>query len=232
MIQISGLRKCFGKLEVLNSLDATIHANKITAIVGHNGSGKTTLIKCILGLDKFDEGRISINDYELDGDWSYRESIGYMPQIARYPENLSARELINMIADIRNDVAEKKDELINYLRINDDMNKPLKTLSGGTRQKVNVILSLMFDPELLILDEPTAGLDPVSSSLFKDRILEEKQKGKTIIITSHIMSEIQEMADTILYLLDGQIFFDGPVDELIKQSGEKNLERAIAKMMS
>ncbi len=112
------------------------------------------------------------------------------------------------------------------------MNKPLKTLSGGTRQKVNVILSLMFDPELLILDEPTAGLDPVSSSLFKDRILEEKQKGKTIIITSHIMSEIQEMADTILYLLDGQIFFDGPVDELIKQSGEKNLERAIAKMMS
>jgi len=199
---------------------------------GHNGSGKTTLIKCLLGLDQYDSGTISINDYELDSDWLYRRQIGYMPQIASFPENLSAQELINMIVDIRGEADHLKDELIQYFRVEKEMEKPLKNLSGGTRQKINVILSLMFDPELLILDEPTSGLDPVSSSLLKDRILEEKEKGKTIIITSHIMSEIQELADTILYLLDGKIFFDGPVDELIEQSGEKNLERAIAKMMS
>jgi len=232
MIRITSLYKRFGNLEVLKSLDAVIQTNRITAIVGHNGSGKTTLIKCLLGLDQYEAGLISIKDYELDGDWSYRERIGYMPQIARFPENLSAQELINMITDIRSDTASLQDELIRYFRIENDMHKPIKNLSGGTRQKVNVIMSLMFDPDLLILDEPTAGLDPVSSSLLKDRIIAEKQKGKTIIITSHIMSEIQELADTILYLLDGRIFFDGPVDELIKQAGEKNLERAIAKMMS
>jgi len=232
MIKITGLCKRFGKLEVLETLDAKIQANKITAIVGHNGSGKTTLIKCLLGLDQYEAGQIWINDYQLDGDWNYRKRIGYMPQNARFPENLSAMELINMIVDIRGDTEHQKKDLIQYFRIENEMDKPLKNLSGGTRQKINVILSLMFDPDLLILDEPTSGLDPVSSSLLKDRIMAEKQKGKTIIITSHIMSEIQELADTILYLLDGKIFFDGPVDELIEQAGEKNLERAIAKMMS
>lgn len=232
MIEIKGLVKRFGRLEVLSELDANIQENKITAIVGHNGSGKTTLIKCLLGLDKYDAGNITIKDYLLNGDWNYRNQIGYMPQIARFPENLTAREVISMISDLRSGSATQAEDLITYFRLKEELEKPLKTLSGGTRQKVNAIVALMFDPEILILDEATAGLDPVSSSLLKDRILSEKEKGKTVIITSHIMSEIQELADTLLYLLDGKIFFDGPVVELIKQTGEKNLERAIAKMMS
>ncbi len=232
MINITGLKKRFGRLEVLRELDAQIQENKITAIVGHNGSGKTTLIKCLLGLDKYDGGDIFINNFKLDGDWGYRNQIGYMPQIARFPENLTASEIISMISDLRAGPVTTADDLINYFRLSDEMEKPLKTLSGGTRQKVNAVLAFMFNPDLLILDEPTAGLDPISSSLLKDRIHAEKEGGKTIIITSHIMSEIQELADTILYLLDGKIFFEGPVDELIEQTGEKNLERAIAKMMS
>ena len=232
MIKISGLQKRFGRLEVLKNLDAEIQENKITAIVGHNGSGKTTLIKCLLGLDNYDSGDITIGDFELNGDWGYRNQIGYMPQIARFPENLTASEVITMISDLRAGSVTQAEYLINYFRLSDEMKKPLKILSGGTRQKVNAIVALMFDPEILILDEATAGLDPISSSLLKDKILAEKDAGKTIVITSHIMSEIQELADTILYLLDGKIFFDGPVDELIKQTGEKNLERAIAKMMS
>jgi len=232
MIEIKGLTKHFGRLEVLKELDAQISDRKITAIVGHNGSGKTTLIKCLLGLDRFNSGDISINDYKLNGDWSYRSQIGYMPQIARFPENLTASEVITMISDLRTDATTRADELIAYFRLTDEMRKPLKTLSGGTRQKVNAIVALMFDPDILILDEATAGLDPISSSLLKDKILAEKEAGKTVIITSHIMSEIQELADTILYLLDGKIFFDGPVDDLIDQTGEKNLERAIAQMMS
>jgi Cu-processing system ATP-binding protein len=232
MIAVKGLVKCFGRLEVLKKLDANIQENKITAIVGHNGSGKTTLIKCLLGLDNYEGGSISIKDFELNGDWNYRKQIGYMPQIARFPENLTAREVITMISDLRSGSSTEAESLIDYFRLRGEMEKPLKNLSGGTRQKVNAIVALMFDPEILILDEATAGLDPVSSSLLKDRILAEKAAGKTVIITSHIMSEIQELADTILYLLDGKIFFDGPVAELIKQTGEKNLERAIAKMMS
>ncbi len=232
MITINGLTKRFGRLEVLKELDAQIQDNKITAIVGHNGSGKTTLIKCLLGLDKYDGGHITIKDYELNGDWSYRSQIGYMPQVARFPENLTATEIITMISDLRAGSATHAENLITYFRLSDEMSKPLKNLSGGTRQKVNAIVALMFNPDILILDEPTAGLDPISSSLLKDKIHAEKEAGKTVIITSHIMSEIQELADTILYLLDGKIFFDGPVDELIAQTGEKNLERAIAKMMS
>jgi Cu-processing system ATP-binding protein len=232
MIDIKGLEKRFGRLEVLRELDAQIQENKITAIVGHNGSGKTTLIKCLLGLDKYDGGHITIKDYKLNGDWSYRSQIGYMPQVARFPENLTATEIITMISDLRTGSVTQADDLISYFRLSDEMSKPLKNLSGGTRQKVNAIVAFMFNPDILILDEPTAGLDPISSSLLKDRIVAEKDAGKTVIITSHIMSEIQELADTILYLLDGKIFFDGPVDELIAQTGEKNLERAIAKMMS
>ncbi|NQV13874.1 ABC transporter ATP-binding protein [bacterium] len=232
MIEISGLAKRFGTHEVLKSLDASILANKITAIVGHNGSGKTTLIKCLLGLDQYEAGTIRINDYQLTADWNYRAQIGYMSQIARFPENLSAREVITMISDLRQGSPTQATELIQYFHLDDEMDKPLKTLSGGTRQKVNAVVSFMFNPDLLILDEPTAGLDPISSSSLKDRILSEKEQGKTIVITSHIMSEIQELADTILYLLDGKIFFDGPVDVLIKQTGEKNLERAMAKLMS
>lgn len=232
MIKINGLQKRFGRLEVLKELDAEIKENKITAIVGHNGSGKTTLIKCLLGLDNYNGGDITIKDFKLNGDWGYRSQIGYMPQIARFPENLTASEVITMISDLRTGSATQAEHLISYFRLSGEMEKPLKTLSGGTRQKVNAIVALMFDPDILILDEPTAGLDPISSSLLKDKIHAEKDAGKTIIITSHIMSEIQELADTILYLLDGKIFFDGPVGELIKQTGEKNLERAIAKMMS
>jgi len=232
MIRIEKLDKQFGRLKVLMGLEALIKENSITALVGHNGSGKTTLIKCILGLDKIDSGSIHINDHRLNGDWSYRAQIGYMPQIARFPENLSAREVITMIVDLRVDTGNRSEELIEYFRLQSEMDKPLKTLSGGTRQKVNTIIAMMFDPEILILDEPTAGLDPISSSLLKDLILKEKQRGKTVIITSHIMSEIQELADSILYLLDGKIFFDGPVADLIENTGEKNLERALAKMMS
>jgi Cu-processing system ATP-binding protein len=232
MIDIRGLHKRFGQLEVLQSLDAQIRQNTITAIVGHNGSGKTTLIKCILGLDKYDSGDIFIKDFKLNGDWNYRSQIGYMPQIARFPENLTATEAITMISDLRSGSVTQAEALISYFRLADEMEKPLKTLSGGTRQKVNAVVAFMFNPDILILDEPTAGLDPISSSLLKDKIHAEKDAGKTVIITSHIMSEIQELADTILYLLNGKIFFDGPVEDLIKQTGEKNLERAIAKMMS
>jgi len=232
MIEIKGLNKRFGRLEVLKDLDTQIQTNKITAIVGHNGSGKTTLIKCLLGLDKYDGGDITIKDFKLNGDWHYRSQIGYMPQIARFPENLTATEVITMISDLRAGSNTQADDLVRYFRLTEEMEKPLKHLSGGTRQKVNAIVALMFNPDILILDEPTAGLDPISSSLLKDKIQAEKEAGKTVIITSHIMSEIQELADTILYLLDGKIFFDGPVDELIAQTGEKNLERAIAQMMS
>jgi len=232
MITIRRLVKQFGKLTVLRELDLEIERGKITAIIGHNGSGKTTLIKCILGLDKPTSGSITINNFELNGDCTYRSRIGYMPQLARFPENLTAREVFRMIRDLRGREERLEDDLVAFFNLDGELEKPVRTLSGGTRQKISAIITFMFDPELLILDEPTAGLDPISSSMLKDRLFQEKAAGKTIIITSHIMSELEELADNLVFLLDGKIIYSGTVEDLIEQSGEKNLERAVAALMT
>ncbi len=231
MIRIQNLSKRFGALQVLKSIDLTITRGKITAIVGPNGSGKTTLIKCILGLVRQESGTICLDDVCVNGTWGYRREIGYMPQSARFPENLTVRELIEMVRDLRNGGNVNEVELIGTFRLGDEIKKPVRTLSGGTRQKVSAVLALMFDPKILVLDEPTAGLEPLSSSRLKDRILAEKARGKTIILTSHNMSDVEELSDNIVFLLDGVVYFQGSTDELKAHTGESNLERGIARMM-
>ncbi len=232
MIRVKELEKSFGSFEVLKNISFDIHPGKITAIVGPNGSGKTTIIKSILGLVKPDNGEILIDDKSILSEYLYRKNIGYMPQSASFPENITVREVIKMICDLRNSKIETDPKLINYLNLSPEMNKQIKNLSGGNKQKVSALISLMFNPSIIILDEPTAGLDPVSSNNLKEIIIEEKQKGKTIILTSHIMSEIEELADNIIFLIDGKIKFDGSVLSLLTYKGESKLEKAIANMMS
>jgi len=232
MIKITGLNKKFKKQEVLKSLNLTIKTGKVTAIVGPNGSGKTTLIKSILGLIKPTGGKIEVDGEDISGNFIYRNKIGYMPQIARYPDNLTANELLSLVRELRenDDIASK--ELIKSFNLVSDLEKPFKNLSGGTKQKVSAIIAFSFNPLIYFLDEPTAGLDPVSSSFFKDLILKEKTKNKTFVLTSHIMSEVQELADEIIFLLEGEIKFKGTLDDLLKDSKESKLERAIAEMMT
>lgn len=231
MIEISGLQKNFGKLEVLKGIELVIRSHKVTAIVGPNASGKTTLIKSILGLVKPDTGSISVKGHQLNGDWLYRQKIGYMPQLARFPENLSASEVIRLIKDLRGNPDTVDEELLSAFQLQSELDKPIRALSGGTRQKVSAVIAFLFNPDVLILDEPTAGLDPISSSQLKDKILKEKSRGKTVLLTSHIMSEIEELADHIVFLLEGKIYFEGPMDALISRAHESKLERAIARMM-
>lgn len=232
MIRLNQIEKKFGKFEVLKGISLNVEPGKITAVVGPNGSGKTTIIKTILGLVKPDDGDILINEKSILGDFLYRKDIGYMPQTASFPENLTVKEVIRMICDLRNVKMNLNDYLINKLNLSAELGKQIKNLSGGNKQKVSALIALMFDPSIIILDEPTAGLDPVSSSHFKEIILDEKKKGKTIILTSHIMSEIEEMADHIIFLLEGKICFDGSVLSLLTYKGESKLEKAIANMMS
>ncbi len=232
MISIINLDKKFGKIEVLKKVNLEISSGMVTAIVGPNGSGKTTLIKSILGLVKPTAGQIVINGRLITGDYLYRKQIGYMPQIARYPENLTINEVIQMIKDLRNSNCEINNDIIEAFSLYKEMNKPFRSLSGGTKQKVSALVAFLFNSEILILDEPTSGLDPISSSYFKDFINAEKQKGKTIILTSHIMSEIEELSDEIAFLLEGKIRFKGSVNSLLVNEGEVRLERAIASMMN
>lgn len=231
MIEIKSLNKSFSKHHVLKDISLEIDSGNVTAIVGPNGSGKTTLIKCILGLVKPNNGSINVGGTDTNINFTYRNKIGYMPQIARFPENLTASELLSLVKDLRESESSGEKEIIDSFKLADEMDKQFKSLSGGTRQKVSAVIAFAFNPEILILDEPTAGLDPVSSSHFKDMILNEKKKGKTIILTSHIMSEIQELSDDIVFLLDGEIKYEGTLKSLIEKNAGTTLERAIAEMM-
>jgi len=231
MIELSHLTKRYGKLTVLDNLDLQIDRGKIIGIVGPNGSGKTTLIKCILGLTKPDEGTITVNNHTLNGNWDYRQWIGYMPQYGNFPDNLTVHEIISMVKDLRRNPEKLDRELYDSLNLDQEKSKKIHTLSGGTRQKLSALIAFLFKPEILILDEPTAGLDPRSSRAFKDKMLKERSAGKTIIITSHIMSELEELADEIVFILGGEIKFKGSVQSIIENTSGHKLERAVANMM-
>jgi len=231
VVETRGLHKCFGRLRVLDGIDMRVARNRVTAIVGPNAAGKTTLIKTILGLIRADDGTILVDGKAIEGDDAYRSRIGYMPQIARFPDNLSATDLFEMLKDLRGAAARFDDRLIDAFGLSGEASKPLRTLSGGTRQKVNAVMAFLFAPDLLILDEPTAGLDPVASGILKARIAEDRDGGKTFILTSHIMSELEELADDVIFLNDGRVAFAGPVDEIKTLTRQTNLERAIAAMM-
>jgi Cu-processing system ATP-binding protein len=232
MIEVNHLEKRFGALQVLRDLDLAIGRGRVTAIVGPNGAGKTTLIKIILGLTRADSGSVRVDGQPVVADDSYRSRIGYMPQIGRFPENLSALDLMALLRELRGADGSVDEELIDRLRLADELRKPIRTLSGGTRQKVNAVLAFLFRPEILILDEPTVGLDPISSGIVKDKILAERGAGRTVVLTSHIMSDLEELADDVAFLAEGRVGYAGTLFDLKRITRQNNLERAVAAMMT
>jgi Cu-processing system ATP-binding protein len=224
---IRNLHKAYHKNEVLKGISLELPDGKITAVLGPNGSGKTTLIKCILGMVIGQQGEIIVSGRNIANDWLYRRDIGYLPQIAHFPENLRLRELIKMVKDIRNQLS-FENELINIFGLEPYLGKPLRHLSGGTRQKVNILIAFMFDCHYLILDEPTVGLDPLALIRFKDLLIRKKEMGRAILLTTHMVSLVEELADEVIFILEGKIYFQGKPADLKAQSNEVNLERAIA----
>lgn len=232
MIEISNLNKHFGDHHVLKNLSLEFPSGSVTAVIGPNGSGKTTLMKSILGLVSPNEGSIKVNGIQAINNAESRESVGYMAQIARYPENLTAQEVIDMVRGLRKrDVGAAMKELIDRFDLTPHLNKPMRALSGGTRQKVGAVIALMFKPEALLLDEPTAGLDPIATESLKSEILSCRERGATVLITSHILTEIQELANRVVYLHEGNIVYDGNIQALLERSGTDSLPKAIASMM-
>lgn len=230
MIKIDNLHKKFGKNEVLKGIDLDIPEKGIFAVLGPNGSGKTTLIKSILGMVVPDKGKIFIRGKETQQNGEYRADIDYLPQIANFPNNLGVKELIKMIKDLRG-VNADYDELIRVFKLEPFLNKKLNNLSGGTKQKVNIVLTFMFNSQIVILDEPTTGLDPVALIHLKNLIKKEKEKGKTILVTSHIMSFVEEISDEIVFILEGKIYFKGNLEQLREKTGEDEFEHAIANLL-
>lgn len=227
MIKIEDLHKKFGRNQVLSGTNLSIKSPGIYAVLGPNGSGKTTLIKCILGMVIPTSGEIEVEGKAVKKNWKYRQEINYLPQIANFPGNLRVFELIAMIKDLRQKPSQDG-VLISSFGLAPYLNNKLASLSGGTRQKVNILLAFMFNSPLIILDEPTTGLDPAALISLKKLIQKEKNQGKTILITTHIMQFVEEMADTIVYLLEGKIYFKGTIKELKERTGENNFDHAIA----
>ena len=231
MIEVRGVSKKFGKLEVLKNVSISCKSGQCIALIGPNGCGKTTLIKSILGMVLPDSGTMEFNQKSVFGDFLYRERIGYMPQIGRYPDTMTIGEIIEMVKKIRNSKEVLDDDLYHTFGIEKMLNKQMRTLSGGTTQKISAVLAFLFNPDVLILDEPTAGLDPLASEILKDKIIKEKEKGKLIIITSHLLSELDDLISEIIFMQEGKVFFHKNVNELRKETQEDKISKAIAKIL-
>ena len=231
-IAVSGLTKRFGRMTALASLDADVASGRVTALIGPNAAGKSTLLKCILGLVRPDAGVIRIAGTRVTTDPAYRAAIGYMPQQAAFPDNLSGDEAIELLRRVRGADAAIDFELIERFGLGGELRKRVHALSGGTRQKLNAVAAYLFRPSLVILDEPNAGLDPVANGILKQKILDSKRAGTTHLITSHVLSELEEMADDVLFLIDGRVRYSGSLDALRAATGERRLERAVGRLMT
>ncbi len=231
MIAIKNITKKFGKLEVLKDIELTFQKGECIALIGPNGCGKTTLIKSILGMVLPDSGSIVFNGKSILKEFQYRENIGYMPQIGRYPDNMTIGQIIEMIKKIRNSDEVLDEDLVKAFQLEKMFSKQMRTLSGGTTQKVSATLAFLFNPDVLILDEPTAGLDPLASEILKEKIIEEKQNGKLILITSHLLSELDDMITQIVFMQEGKVHFHKTISDLLNSTGEVKISKAIAKIL-
>lgn len=230
MIALDNVRKAFGPRTVLDGVSLALAPGRITALVGPNGSGKTTMIKCILGLARADAGRLLLDGTPADADGAYRARIGYAPQAPHFPANLAVGEVFAMLRALRPG-ADADETLLDEFSLRAEWETPVGTLSGGWRQKVSLAAAWLFRPDVLILDEPTAGLDPIAAGLLKHAIRLARAEGRTVLITSHILSELEELADDVAFLTDGRLRFAGSVQALLAETGARRLEPAIAALL-
>lgn len=233
MIRIEQISKSYGKIEVLRRISVQFELGQSIAILGPNASGKTTLIKTILGMVKPDGGDIYFDGQDIQQSRLYLKQLGYMPQIGRYPDHMRVGQVIDLMQSLRASIDQPivDDDLIQEFELEDIYNKPMYTLSGGTRQKLGAALAFLFDPPVLILDEPTASLDPISREVMQEKLIQVKESGKLLIITSHILSELEDIVSHVFYLSEGQQLFFFSIEEIRHLTNEYKLSKAITKMV-
>lgn len=220
MLRINKIIKTYGKRFRLNIENLTLKQPSVITLLGPNGSGKTTLLKILLGLVNPEIGEIEYKDCKLNDDFSFKNDLSYMPQTAIYPENLRVKEIIDITKTLKNNTTEYDYELYEQYKIDGILESKFSSLSQGTKQKIAAAIVFMFGSKIIILDEPTAGLDPYASDMLKKKILKEK-KDKLILLTTHIISDVTELSDRLIFLHEGKIKYDKLINEELSHRDSK-----------
>ena len=219
IISIESLTKYYGKFLAVSDISFSVNKGEIFGLIGPNGAGKSTTMRSILNFIKPTEGKITIKGLDSQKDYiKIRSLIGYLPGEFSIYDNLSGEEYISHILHLRNK-SNKIPNLKNLAaRFDLDLSKKSKKLSKGNKQKVGIIQAFCHDPEILILDEPTSGLDPLKQQEFEDLVLEFKNQGKTIFISSHVLPEVETLCDRVAIIKNGQIIAEDKMADLKKKS--------------
>ncbi len=227
-LSIRNVSKKFGTQTVLNGIDLDVPQGEIFGLLGPSGSGKTTLIKMLTNLEKQTTGEIIFEGIQLPSS-KIIPQVGYMSQADGLYQELTATENLDFFAALFGlPSAKRKERIAATAKIVDleaHLNKPVHSFSGGMKRRLSIAASLLHEPDLLILDEPTVGIDPVLRQQIWHQFEQLKQEGKTILITTHVMDEA-EKCDRVGLLRDGKIIAQGSPDEIIKQAGVNRLEEA------
>ena len=232
MIEFINIYKKYGQVQVLNNVSLTIEKGACVVFIGPNGCGKTTLLKCMLNMVMPDSGSVTIGKREVGSDYESRRNLGFMPQIGCFPENMTVNEIIKAIVSIRNYDKELDYELYEQFDIKSVCNKKMNTLSGGTVQKVSASVAFMFNPEIIVMDEPFAGLDLLAADILKKKLVTEKEKGKTILMTSHTFSEIDQIVSHVVFMNNSAVLFYKPLQELLSTTGKDNVTDAVMSLLN
>ncbi|MBM9546349.1 ABC transporter ATP-binding protein [Leptospira sp. 201903074] len=223
MIEVKNLTINYGGNSVaVRDVNFQTESGKILSIIGPNGSGKSSLIKGILGLVQPSSGQILFRSKNEEP-----HSIGYMPQTPRFPTNIKVKELISFFKKLEPVEEDRFQNLLSILELDNHMDKKIGSLSGGTKQKISILQCFSSKKDLYVIDEPTASLDPYISHLLKSLLVEKKNEGSLVIFSTHILAELQELADRFLLLSEGSILIDDSPENFLRKNNKTDLDQAL-----
>lgn len=225
MLKVENISKSYGKLKAVDDLSFTVDKGQIFGLLGINGSGKTTTFRVIMRLLDPDEGKITLNGQEID--YTITDKIGFLTEERSLLTKLTVKEQVLFYAKLKNmdeeKILQKLDYWLKKFNIEDYKDRKIKELSKGNQQKIQFITAVIHEPELLILDEPFAGLDPLNVEMFKEAIKEMKKKGSIIIFSTHRMEHVELFCEKLVILVEGKNILSGKINDIKKQYRKKNI---------